>query len=70
MHFSQILENANTVPAQHEDTLICHCKKVPTLRVRPRIVLTTEIAYVRFECSCGTVGGLAITEEEAKTLYP
>jgi len=36
------------------------------LRVRPRIVNTTEIAYVRFECPvCGHTGPLSITEDEA-----
>lgn len=47
------------------------CGLVPILRVHPRIVFTTEIAYVRFECpKCGHCGGLAITEEEAAILWP
>jgi hypothetical protein len=46
------------------------CKKPVTLRVRPKLVFTTVIAYVRYECKgCGSVGGLAITELEARTLW-
>lgn len=46
------------------------CGQPPTLRVRPRIVFTTRIAYVQFECStCHCKGGLAITEAEALAFW-
>jgi len=48
------------------------CCGVPTmLRVRPRVTLTRLITYVRYECrGCGRTGGLAITEPEARELWP
>lgn len=40
------------------------------LRVRPKVVFTTLIAYVEFTCAvCGHKGGLAITEAEARALW-
>lgn len=42
------------------------CGRQPMLRVRPQIVRTTEIAYVRFECSvCGHTGPPAVSEDAA-----
>ena len=46
------------------------CGREPMLRVRPRIIFTTLIAYVRYECAlCGHCGGLAITEAEARAFW-
>lgn len=49
-----------------ENSISKCCGFSPTLRVRPRIVLTAEIAYVRYECiRCGSCSPLSITESEA-----
>ena len=46
------------------------CNHHPTLRVRPRMVYDTLIAYVRYECKeCGCTGTISITEPEARMLW-
>lgn len=60
---------SDTYPGFANNVAKC-CGREPMLRVRPRIVFTTEIAYVQFECAaCKAKGGLGITEAEANWLW-
>ena len=46
------------------------CNHSPTLRVREKRQNKKNLTYVQYECNtCGWLGGLAITEEEAAKLW-
>lgn len=61
--------NGSGEEPRNEGPSLC-CEKPPMLRARPNIVFESEIAYVQYECvKCGSMGGLAIVEPEARQLW-